>query len=142
MIYVIGVEGSQVVKIGLGGNPQERLGQLQTGNPHELLLLWVHEGGRALESHLHATFLEYRVRGEWFDLSPLGDATQAVKDAVRAASGRLLPAPRRQRTARRPAVQPVVETREALFEGRFPAAVTFVDSPVFHGWDDRFPPAR
>lgn len=83
MIYVIGTPGTFVVKIGLtSANLAERLSALQIGNPQPLAVLWSVEGGRALEDHLHATFHDYRIRGEWFDLEPLGDPVAAVQKAV------------------------------------------------------------
>lgn len=82
MIYVIGVEGSPLVKIGLAADPAARLAGLQTGNPQPLKLLYSHEGGRELESHLHATFFDQRIRGEWFDLTPLGHPVAVVCAAI------------------------------------------------------------
>ncbi len=34
------------------------------------------------EGALHEGFADYRVRGEWFDLTPLGDPTRVVIDAL------------------------------------------------------------
>ncbi|WP_329103269.1 GIY-YIG nuclease family protein [Streptomyces sp. NBC_01439] len=84
-VYVIAMDGSQLVKIGYtAGNPVQRMAGLQTGLPVALSLLWHREGSRALESALHARFAEHRVRGEWFDLSPLGDPVKQVEQAVAA----------------------------------------------------------
>lgn len=80
--YVIGIEGSPLVKIGYTSvKPQERRGALQTGLPFELTLLWSAPGD--FESQLHDMFAEHRVRGEWFDLTPLGDPVRVVRSAVR-----------------------------------------------------------
>jgi hypothetical protein len=80
--YVLGIEGAQPVKIGYtGGEPSERLRALQTGLPFELTLLWSTPGD--FESQLHDMFAEYRVRGEWFDLTSLGDPVQVVRSTVR-----------------------------------------------------------
>ncbi|MEW2393036.1 GIY-YIG nuclease family protein [Streptomyces venezuelae] len=80
--YVIGIEGSSLVKIGQTSvEPRERRGALQTGLPFELTLLWSVLGD--YEAQLHERFAEYRVRGEWFDLSPLGDPLQVIQDAVK-----------------------------------------------------------
>lgn len=97
MIYVIGSEGTAAVKIGLANDPAKRVGSLQTGTPHTLSLLWTHGGGAELEMHLHATFIEHRVRGEWFDLTPLGDPVTVIRDVVRNAGDKLLSVPRRFR---------------------------------------------
>ncbi|WP_167738670.1 GIY-YIG nuclease family protein, partial [Streptomyces prasinopilosus] len=57
MIYVIGEKGSTVVKIGFtGGKPSKRLGEIQTGNPAPLAVLWAGEGDKTLEERLHSTF--------------------------------------------------------------------------------------
>ncbi|WP_442809867.1 GIY-YIG nuclease family protein [Streptomyces sp. SR27] len=95
-VYMIGEEGESVVKIGKANSPADRLPSLQTGNPTLLRILWVHEGDRQLEGHLHAVFADYRVRGEWFDLAPLGDPVVAVQAAVDVAAHGLLPRPSRQ----------------------------------------------
>jgi hypothetical protein len=141
VIYVIAARGTAAVKIGHTIDPTERLGQLQTGNAAELQLLWTCRGDRRLEGHLHAVFHRYRVRGEWFDLSPLGDAVRTVQDAVRTATGMLLPAPQRQRVARRPADAPATGEYMSRFEERFCATVPAA-RVQFLGWDDRFPPTR
>ena len=79
--YLIGAEGSPLVKIGFtSGRPKARMSSLQTGVPMKLSLLWSTEGD--YEGDLHGRFNEYRVIGEWFDLTPLGDAVEVVKEAV------------------------------------------------------------
>jgi hypothetical protein len=79
--YVIGIEGSPLVKIGYTSvRPEERRGALQTGLPYELTLLWSVPGD--FESQLHDMFAAHRVRGEWFDLTSLGDPIQVVRSAV------------------------------------------------------------
>lgn len=122
MIYVVSQGESAIVKIGRGGNPKKRVAELQTGSPAPLLLLWTCDGDEKLESHLHAVFGEYRVRGEWFDLTPLGDAVAAVQSAVAEAPASLLKAPR--------------------FRG--PAVVHPADKAAARllSWEERFPPPR
>lgn len=78
--YLVGVEGSPLVKIGYSTDPQRRLKSLQTGQPMELSLLWSRAGD--YEGALHIRFAEYRVRGEWFDLTPLGDPVKVVAAAA------------------------------------------------------------
>ena len=85
--YLVGAEGSPLVKIGYtGGDPKARLASLQTGQPMTLSLLWSVDSN--YEKWLHDRFAEYRVRGEWFDLTPLGDPVTVVKDAVASGFGR------------------------------------------------------
>ncbi|MGW7433309.1 GIY-YIG nuclease family protein [Streptomyces sp. NPDC054861] len=97
-VYVIGEQGSPIVKIGTTNDLSLRLTALQTGNPKPIALLWSHKGDRELEGHLHATFAAHRMRGEWFDLGVHGDPAAAVQKAVEAASLGLLPRPRRATT--------------------------------------------
>ena len=79
--YLIGIEGSPLVKIGYtSAEPKDRLRGMQTGLPFELTLLWFTKGD--FEDELHDIFAEHRVRGEWFDLTPLGDPVQIVRSAV------------------------------------------------------------
>ncbi len=78
--YLVAAEGSHLVKIGIAKDPMRRLRELQTGQPMELRLLWSVAG--AYEHDLHVHFAAYRVRGEWFDLTPLGDPIDVVKAAV------------------------------------------------------------
>jgi hypothetical protein len=61
------------VKIGITeGEVEERIEQLQTGNPYRLVphaLLWS-EAAQLVERHLHKVCAEERVRLEWFRLAP------------------------------------------------------------------------
>ncbi|MFH8581595.1 GIY-YIG nuclease family protein [Streptomyces zaomyceticus] len=93
-VYMIGEEGSTVVKIGKANNPAGRLASLQTGNPTPLTVMCAHEGGHPLENHLHTVFAPYRVRGEWFDLAPLGDPVAAMQQALAVTDPKEAPAPR------------------------------------------------
>ena len=117
MIYVIGTPGSAIVKIGHAASPDERLRTLQTGNPALLAVLWSHEGDSELEGHLHATFADYRVRGEWFDLGHVPDAVEAVREAVSSSGSDLLPRPRRELGPRRNrATQPLEAGTDGIGE--------------------------
>ncbi|MFF4746815.1 GIY-YIG nuclease family protein [Streptomyces sp. NPDC001268] len=78
--YLIAAEGSPLVKIGLAKIPEARMAQLQTGQPMTLSLLWVCEGD--YERKLHRWFADHRARGEWFDLTSLGDPTEVVAAAL------------------------------------------------------------
>lgn len=84
-LYVVGADGLPYVKIGTSVDPQKRLMILQTGSPFTLSVLWHCEGDFTLERHLHGVFGDHHIRGEWFDLTPLGDPVPVVQAAVRAA---------------------------------------------------------
>ena len=58
------------VKIGVTDRDVEnRLAELQTGNPRKLRIVRVLEGDEAEERRLHELFAEERLLGEWFRLS-------------------------------------------------------------------------
>lgn len=78
--YLVGMDGSALVKIGSATDPKKRLQSLQTGQPAALTLLWHTVGD--FEYALHRVFETQRVRGEWFDLTPLGDAVDVVQRAI------------------------------------------------------------
>ncbi|MGW7460945.1 GIY-YIG nuclease family protein [Streptomyces sp. NPDC054797] len=81
-VYVVGAEGLASVKIGTSVKPEQRLSQMQTGLPITLSILAVFPGGPRLERALHEHFAPYRMRGEWFDFTPLGDPVDVVRTAV------------------------------------------------------------
>ena len=78
--YLVAADGTHLVKIGIAKDPVRRLKELQTGQPMQLHLLWSVAGN--YENDLHVHFAAYRVRGEWFDLTSLGDPIDVVKAAV------------------------------------------------------------
>ena len=69
LVYFIVDEQRQVVKIGMSQNPENRLKELQTGNPHPLTLAAIVPGGYVLERQLHERFAAHRLSGEWFQLT-------------------------------------------------------------------------
>lgn len=94
VVYVVGAEGLDTVKIGTSTDVGKRIRRMQTRLPLTLSVLWTCEGGRSLESALHSEFQAYKQRGEWFDLTPLGDPVSVVREAVRRHAPRLgLPLP-------------------------------------------------
>ncbi|MFD3664021.1 GIY-YIG nuclease family protein [Streptomyces sp. NPDC058659] len=79
--YLVGVEDSPQTKIGrTTGTLKSRMAQLQTSHHARLLPLLDVEGD--YEGALHERFADYRVRGEWFDLTALGDPARVVMDAL------------------------------------------------------------
>ncbi|MGW0497431.1 GIY-YIG nuclease family protein [Streptomyces sp. NPDC003007] len=82
-VYLIGAEGLDLVKIGTTADVAKRVRAMQTGLPLTLSVLWTCEGGRELEKALHLEFQKYNRRGEWFDLTSLGDPVAIVSEAVR-----------------------------------------------------------
>lgn len=71
-VYVIGIEGQAVVKIGIAEDPERRLARLQTAHHDRLYLLAVipTDEARTLEAELHERFASSRRRGEWFEITP------------------------------------------------------------------------
>lgn len=67
MIYLITCNKTNSCKIGYSLSPENRLAQLQTGNPFSLELVATTEGGIEKERELHNFFKQYRLSGEWFD---------------------------------------------------------------------------
>lgn len=66
-VYFIQAGISGPIKIGVTGNPLQRLGQLQTGNAENLRILAIHPGTVGLERALHRYFAPYQLKNEWFD---------------------------------------------------------------------------
>lgn len=68
-VYIARCEG--LYKIGhTTQDPQSRIANLQTGNPFAVELVGSIPGSRALERHLHRTYKNRKVKGEWFLLTP------------------------------------------------------------------------
>lgn len=65
-------QGYGAIKIGIADDPGARLAQMQTGNSKELRLLLAvpfeeRKVAYDLEQELHASLIEHRIRGEWFN---------------------------------------------------------------------------
>jgi hypothetical protein len=94
VVYLLGAEGLDLVKIGTTTDVDRRVRTMQTGLPLTLSVLWTCEGGRELEQALHDMFRVHNRRGEWFDLTSLGDPVAVVSEAARRlAPGLGLPIP-------------------------------------------------
>lgn len=69
LVYFIRCE-SGPIKIGRARNAEQRLAELQTGNPNALSIVATVAGGVVAERNYHAKFAEHRLRGEWFAPHP------------------------------------------------------------------------
>jgi hypothetical protein len=67
MVYLITCSKTRTCKIGYASTPQNRLSQLQVGNPFALELVATMPGEVVDEKLLHKKFEKYRLKGEWFE---------------------------------------------------------------------------
>jgi len=58
------------IKIGYSVNPEQRLQELQCGNPHKLRIIRFMPGGPERENWIHKRFRQHRAEGEWFRINP------------------------------------------------------------------------
>lgn len=72
MLYVIGSDEFDPVKIGVTSNVFNRVTQLQAGNPFllKVFLQVDHDRAFLLEKYIHQSLKEHNLRGEWFLISP------------------------------------------------------------------------
>ena len=70
-IYLIKNSEESYYKIGVGKNPKQRLKQLQTGSPAELVLIetFSTEHAYKIEKILHRRYSHLKKDGEWFYFS-------------------------------------------------------------------------
>jgi hypothetical protein len=72
-MYVIGASPAGPLKLGISGDPDRRVGQLQTGHAERLQVYHrepvAAEKARLFERLLHRDINYRRTRGEWFDLT-------------------------------------------------------------------------
>jgi hypothetical protein len=75
------IKAGDYVKIGVtnGYSIQNRLSELQTGNPIKLELLGIMIGGLKIEKSLHKRFSDFKKQGEWFYYS------EEIKDFINSA---------------------------------------------------------
>jgi hypothetical protein len=80
-VYIVGAEGTGMVKIGFTNQPPQRFKALRADSAVPLIVLYLDVGGVAEEKALHRRFADLRVRGEWFRFER-GSALDAfVRDA-------------------------------------------------------------
>lgn len=65
-VYFIQAQLGGPIKIGWSQNVEQRVAELQTGNPHPLAVLHRIPGTKNNERHLHDLLGHLRVTGEWF----------------------------------------------------------------------------
>lgn len=71
--FVYFVTDGEYVKIGKGSDTNDRISQLQTGNPRKITLMFKiylnnKDDAYDLEGYLHNTYSQYQAVGEWFDI--------------------------------------------------------------------------
>jgi hypothetical protein len=82
MIYFIKDTGTQAIKIGHSARrPEDRIGELQTGNPHKLQLLGTVPGTECDEVRYHDQFAAYRLEGEWFQGDIIEDVLTIIAES-------------------------------------------------------------
>jgi hypothetical protein len=67
--FIYFAKSGRYVKIGISKNPQNRMKELQIGNPNKIELLHFFKGETFSEKFLHKRFRKYHCRGEWFKFS-------------------------------------------------------------------------
>ena len=70
-VYIVAVQNTGLYKIGKTKDIENRLSQLQTGNPFEFYLyeFFVTIKSRELETELHRKYKRNRYKGEWYKMS-------------------------------------------------------------------------
>lgn len=68
--YVYLIEANRLYKIGRTKDINKRMKQLQTGNPHAIILIKLYETENSikLEAYIHQTLKDQNIRNEWFRL--------------------------------------------------------------------------
>lgn len=69
-VYIMKDEHNGLYKIGKSVNPKYRERTLQSEKPSIKMVFSTKERDDFSESSLHSEFAEFRIRGEWFDLTP------------------------------------------------------------------------
>lgn len=68
-VYLMLNDRNGHIKIGVAKDPKHRERTLQSEEPR-IFVIATAPGGMAIESSLHRKYKEYRLRGEWFGLTP------------------------------------------------------------------------
>jgi len=69
-IYFIHLHETDLYKIGVSQKPYRRVRDIESSNPHEVLMLALkyYENAYEIETKMHESIKEYYVRHEWFKL--------------------------------------------------------------------------
>lgn len=65
-VYFIGAPDGEAIKIGFSIKPENRIRQVQSGNPARLEVLHLFPARKSVERQLHTLFRPSRLTGEWF----------------------------------------------------------------------------
>ncbi len=67
-VYIVNMKGTTYYKIGNSENVENRIKQLQTSNPMDIILIISYKCKRSelLEKTLHEIYKDKKIRGEWF----------------------------------------------------------------------------
>lgn len=110
-IYVVGTAWGLPVKIGVAQDIGKRLATLQAGNPQSLSVFWESpecDDVYAVENHIHRSFGDKHVRGEWFEVEELSQITSAF-DAFTGRKSRTKAAPTEETIASCKAVRAIID---------------------------------
>lgn len=66
VVYIVGSVDTGPIKIGRTNSVPDRIREMQTGHPYELVPLLVVPGGAEVEHAMHQRFARHRTLGEWF----------------------------------------------------------------------------
>lgn len=64
MVYIIGMEGEESVKIGYSSDFKTRFSSIQTSNPKNIHVIAIFEGKQHAERAVHSELSQYNIRGE------------------------------------------------------------------------------
>ena len=83
-VYFIRIVGTKLVKVGFSGDVFQRMKQLKTANPFDLVLEYTHSTTKyaQLERELHKICNATKVSGEWFEMGGDTDYRALVKSAI------------------------------------------------------------
>jgi hypothetical protein len=80
-VYLVHAVNTHLFKIGFSLNPEKRLAELQTGNPHKLQIVKTWRGSVHSERAIHRQFQSTKRAGEWFLLEDMTPVVLALDTA-------------------------------------------------------------